>query len=74
MGGNGVSDICTRAGEGAGRRVNGAGLTLGSVAGSGAGGSGRIMDAEAGVHKKLAEVWGIVESDRGRFDEKVLGG
>ena len=46
--------------------VNGAGLTPGSVAGSGAGGSGRIMGAEAGVHYKLAEV--------GWFGEEVLGG
>ena len=45
----------------------------GSVAGSGAGGGGRIMGAETGVHHKLAEVWGFVESDRGRFDKKVLG-
>ena len=45
-----------------------------SVAESGAGGGGRIMGAEAGVHHKLAEVWGFAESDRGRFDEEVLGG
>ena len=54
--------------------MNGAGLTPGSVAGSGASGGGRIMDAEAGVHSKLAEVWGFAESNRGRFDEEVLGG
>ena len=54
--------------------MNGAGLTTGSVAESGAGGGGRIMGAEAGVHNKLAEVWGFAESDRGRFDEEVLGG
>ena len=54
--------------------MNGAGLTLGSVAGSGASGGGRIMGAEAGVHNKLAEVRGFAESDRGRFDEEVLGG
>ena len=36
--------------------------------------AGRIMGAEAGVHHKLAEVWGFAESDRGRFDEEVLGG
>ena len=35
---------------------------------------GRIMGAEAGVHHKLAKVWGFTESDRGRFDEEVLGG
>ena len=32
------------------------------------------MGADAGVHHKLAEVWGFAESDRGRFDEEVLGG
>ena len=52
--------------------MNGAGLTMWSIAGSGAGGGGRIMEAEACVHNKLAEVWGFAESDRGRFDE-VLG-
>ena len=54
--------------------MNGAGLIPGSVAGSGAGGSGRIMGAEAGIHNKLAEVWGLVESDRERFHEEVLSG
>ena len=54
--------------------MNGAGLTPGSVAGSGAGGYCRIMGAEAGIHNKLAEVWGFVDSNRGRFDEEVLGG
>ena len=39
--------------------MNGAGLTTGSVAGSRAGGDGRIMGAEAGVHSKLAEVGGL---------------
>ena len=47
---------------------------MGSVAGSGAGRDGRIMWAEAGVHNKLAEVWGFAESDKGRFDGEVLGG
>ena len=51
-----------------------AGLTTGSVAGLGAGGGSRIMGAQASVHNKLAEVWGFEESDRGRFDEEVLGG
>ena len=54
--------------------MNGAGLTPGSVARSGVGWGGRIMGAEAGVHNKLAEVWGFAESDRGRFDDEVLGG
>ena len=43
--------------------MNGAGLTTGSVAGSRAGGGGRIMGAEASVHSKLADVWGFAESD-----------
>ena len=43
--------------------MNGAGLTPGSVAGSGAGGSGRIMSVEAGVHHKLAEFGWFEESD-----------
>ena len=38
------------------------------------GGGGRIMGAETDVHNKLAEVWGFAESDRGRFDDEVLGG
>ena len=50
--------------------MNRAGLTTGS----GASGGGRIMGAEASVHNKLVKVWGFVESDRGRFDEVVLGG
>ena len=54
--------------------MNGAGLTPGSVAGSGAGGGGRIMGAEAGVHHKLVEVGWFTESDRGGFGEEVLGG
>ena len=53
--------------------MNGAGLTPVSVAGSGAGGGGRIMGVEAGVHHKLVEVGWFAESDRGGFDE-VLGG
>ena len=54
--------------------MNGAGLTPGSVAGSGASGGDRIMGVEAGVHHKLAEVVWFAESDRGRFGEEVLGG
>ena len=54
--------------------MNGAGLTPESVVGSGAGGDGRIMRVEAGVHNKLVEVWELAESNRGRFDEAVLGG
>ena len=36
--------------------MNGAGLTTGSIAGSGAHGDGMIMEAEASVHNKLVEV------------------
>ena len=54
--------------------MNEAGLTTGSVAGSGASGGGRIKGAETSVHNKLAEIWGFAESDRGRFDEEVLDG
>ena len=53
--------------------MNGTGPTPGSVARSGASGGGRIMGAEARVHYKLAEIRGLVESDRGGFDEEVLG-
>ena len=52
--------------------MNGAGLTTGSVAVSGAGGDGRIMGVEAGVHHKLAEVGWFEKSDRGGFGEEVL--
>ena len=41
--------------------MNGAGLTTGSVARSGAGAGGRIMGVEAGVHNKLVEVRGVCE-------------
>ena len=50
--------------------MNGAGLTPGSVVGSGTSGGGRIMGAEARVHNKLAEVRGFTESDRGGFDRR----
>ena len=39
--------------------MDGAGLTTGSVAGSGASGAGRIMWVETNVHYKFAEVWGL---------------
>ena len=54
--------------------MNGAGLHQGLLQGPEPVGGGRIMGAEAGVHNKLVEVWGFAESDRGRFDEEVLGG
>ena len=39
--------------------MNGAGLTLGSIAGLRASAGGRIMGAEASVHNKLAKVGGL---------------
>ena len=47
--------------------VNGTGLALGSTAGSGDSGGGRIMGPEANAHNEFAE------SDRWRFGEEVLG-
>ena len=47
MGGDGVSDINAGAGEGVGRMVNGAGLTLGSIARSGASGGGSTMGGDS---------------------------
>ena len=49
--------------------MNGAALELGSIAGSRASGSGRIMGAQTSVHNELTEVRGFVESDR-RFGSK----
>ena len=73
MGGNGVSDISTRAGEGVGGVVNGAGLTLGSIARSGASGDGTIVGTHTGVDNELAKVRGFSEGDRRGFCEKILG-
>ena len=56
MGGNGVSDICTRAGEGVGGVVNGAGLTSGSIARLGASGGGSTVGTETGVDNEPALV------------------
>ena len=60
MDGNEVSDISAGAGEGVGRVVNGAGLTTGSIARSGAcgGGDGDSLDNE------LVKVRGFSEGDR----------
>ena len=69
----GVSDIGTGAGEEVDWMANGVGTTPGSVAWSGASGDGSIMGAETSVHNELAEVGEFVESDKGRFDEEVLG-
>ena len=55
MGGNGVSDI----NEGVGGVVNGAGLTLGSIARSGASGGGSAVGTETRVDNELAKVRGF---------------
>ena len=72
MGGNGVSDISTRAGEGVGGVLNGAGLTSESIARSGASGGGSTVGTETGVDNELAKVRGFSEGDRRGFGE-VLG-
>ena len=59
MGGNGVSDINTRAGEGVGGVVNGAGLTSGLIARSGASGGGATVGTETGVNNELARLGGF---------------
>ena len=46
MGGDGVSDISAGVGKGVGGMENGAGLTLGSIARSGASGGGSSVGAE----------------------------
>ena len=45
-----------------------------SVAGSGASGCGRIKGQRLVSTIKLAEVWWFAVSDKGMFDEGVLGG
>ena len=52
--------------------VNGAGLTLGSIARSGASGDGSTMGAETRVDNELAMVRGFSEVDRWGFGKKVL--
>ena len=73
MGGNGVSDISARAGEGVGGVVNGAGLTSGSIARLGASGGGSTEGTETGVDNELTKVRGFSEGDRRGFSKKVLG-
>ena len=70
MGGNGVS---AGAGEGVGGVVNGAGLTLGSTARSGASGGGSAVGTETCVDNELAKVRGFSEGDRRGFGKEVLG-
>ena len=69
MGGDGVSDISA----GAGGMVNGADLTSGSLARSGASGGGSTVGAETHVDNELAKVRGFSECDRRGFGKKVLG-
>ena len=64
MGGDGVSDFSAGAGEGVGGMVNGAGLTLGSIARSGASGGGSAVGTETCVDNELAKVRGFSKGDR----------
>ena len=73
MGGDGVSDISARAGEGVGGMVNGAGLTSGSIPRLGASGSGSTVGVETHVDNELAKFRGFSEGDRQGFGKKVLG-
>ena len=73
MGGDWVSDISAGAGEGVGGVVNGAGLTSGSIARSGASGGGNAVGMETRVDNELAKVRGFSEGDRWGFGKKVLG-
>ena len=59
MGSDWVSDSSAGAGKGVGGMVNGAGLTSGSTARSGACGSGSYVGAETHVDNELAEVRGF---------------
>ena len=72
MGGNGVSDIGTRAGEGVVGVVNGAGLTSGSIARSGASGGGSAVGTETRVDTEFAKVRVFSGGDRWGFGKKVL--
>ena len=63
MGGDGVSDFSVRAGEGVAGMVNGAGLTSGSIARSGASGGGSTVGEETRVDNELAKVRRFSESD-----------
>ena len=72
MGDDGVSDISAGAGEGVGWMVNGAGLTSGSIAWSGACGDGSTVGTVTGVYNELAKVRGFSKGDRREFG-KVLG-
>ena len=70
MGGNGVSDSAG-AGEGVGGVVNGAGLTSGLIARSGASGGGSTVGTETGVDNELAKVRGFRKvTDGGLLSQK----
>ena len=60
MGGDEVIDISAVAGEGVGGMVNGAGLTSGSIARSGASGGGSTVGAETRVDNELVKVRGFL--------------
>ena len=64
MGDDGVRNISAEAGEGVGGMVNGAGLTSGSIARSGASGGGSTVGAETLVDNELAKVRGFSEGYR----------
>ena len=52
--------------------VNGAGLTSGPIAMSGASGGGSTVGVKISVDNKLAKVRGFSEGDRQGFGKKVL--
>ena len=61
MGGDGISDISSGAGEGVGGMVNGADLTLGSIARLGANGSGSTVGADTRVDNELVTMNSLPE-------------
>ena len=63
----GVSDISAGVGEGVGRKVNGTGLTSGSIARSGVYGDGSSVGAETCIDSELVEVGEFLEGDRGEL-------
>ena len=73
MGGDGVSDISTRAGEGVRGVMNGAGLTSGSIARSGASGGGSNVGTETRVDNELAKFGGFWKVTDGGLVKKGPG-
>ena len=53
--------------------MNGAGLTSGLIARSGASGGGSTVETETGVDNELAKGKGFSEGDRRGFSKEVLG-